>query len=445
MKIIIPVLCSSIFAISAHAQQPLKAWGDNMYGSLGDGSSTARNTPVVIGTDNWTAVDGGSFFSVGIKSNGTLWTWGDQSEGQLGNGSTTGTPTGVQTPTQIGTDNDWTTLSCGDGFTLALKNNGTLWTWGDSKDYGTGNSIDVYVPTQLGTATWKYVSGGSSHSLGIQSDGSLWAWGDNNNGKLGEGTTTDHTTPVQIGTATDWKMVVAGNNSSFGIKTDGSLWQWGKNTVASGNLMIPTQVGTAIDWKLVHSSEGSHFAIKNDGTLWAWGVNAMGQLGLGNTNSPVTTLTQVGTDTDWEDVDGGYSHAIALKTTHTLWSMGMGAALGFAATLGVTVPTQIGTDNTWMAVSSGRVNVLALGGSVTRIGDVVHKTSFAVFPNPAEVSIQVNNQEPIKHIQITNMTGQILYSGNDKTINVALYPPGVYSIKAQLNNKEVIRGTFIKK
>jgi alpha-tubulin suppressor-like RCC1 family protein len=122
----------------------------------------------------------GSNQTFAIKNDGTLWGWGHNNFGQIGDG-THGDGTNKSSPTQIGIDSDWETIAVGLYHSVALKTNGTLWTWGlnltgelgdGTYDYGT----EKYIPTQIGTATdWKSVAAGAYHSLAIKNDGSLWA------------------------------------------------------------------------------------------------------------------------------------------------------------------------------------------------------------------------------------------------------------------------------
>jgi len=124
------------------------------------------------------------------------------------------------------------------------------------------------------TGCWKEISAGGSHTVAIKNDGTLWAWGSNSRGQLGDGTTVDKNTPIQIGTDTDWSIVRAGRQ----------------------------------DFNL---------AIKTDGTLWAWGNNDGGQLGDDTTvdkNSPI----QIGSDTNWSSISGGFYFSVALKSNGTL-------------------------------------------------------------------------------------------------------------------------------
>ncbi|HEX8562693.1 MAG TPA: T9SS type A sorting domain-containing protein [Flavobacterium sp.] len=228
----------------------LWAWGYNEYGQLGDGTTISRSTPIQVGTDtNWTNVAAGGLHTVAQKADGTLWSWGRNDYGELGLGSALGVS--VLQPTQIGTDTDWNVLSTGYAHTLAIKNNGTFWGWGNNSGrvFGDGTFTNRNVPVQTGTDTnWLDIVGGDSHTLALKTNGTLWAWGLNIYGQLGDGTTNTRTTPVQIGTDSDWQEIDASLNRSAALKTNGTLYTWGHNSfgeIGDGtfvNRSVPTAI-----------------------------------------------------------------------------------------------------------------------------------------------------------------------------------------------------------
>ncbi len=129
--------------------------------------------------------------------------------------------------------------------TVAVKTDGTLWAWGDNTygQLGDGTTIDHSSPVQVGTATnWAAVGAGQYHTVAVKTDGTLWAWGDNTFGQLGDGTTTNHATPVQVGTATNWASAAGGYGHTVAVKTDGTVWGVGWRVRARLSERVPSGV-----------------------------------------------------------------------------------------------------------------------------------------------------------------------------------------------------------
>jgi alpha-tubulin suppressor-like RCC1 family protein len=205
---------------------------------------------------------------------GRLWNWGGNSIGQLGDNTTIGRSTPVTT--FVGGAN-WKQVSSAHGasHTVAIKTDGTLWTWGYNISGQLGINIslsDRFTPvtTFIGGSDWKQVSGGTFHTAAIKTDGTLWTWGRNNSGQLGNNTTDNKLTPV--------------------------------TTFAGGT-----------NWKQVSSGANHTAAIKTDGTLWTWGDNTDGELGINNATGPICTpITTFTGGTNWKQVASGTSHTVAV-------------------------------------------------------------------------------------------------------------------------------------
>ena len=186
--------------------------GGSKYGSGGVGAviivytptSVNPTSPTRVGTlTNWRQVSAGNFHTAAVKTDGTLWTWGLNVTGQLGNN----TSVSYSSPIQVGSLTNWKYVSCGyNGFTTAIKTDGTLWAWGNNSNgqLGNGNNISLSSPIMVGALnTWKQVNQTSA----IKSDGTMWVWGSNNYGQLGNGTAISYSSPIQVGSLTDWKQV----------------------------------------------------------------------------------------------------------------------------------------------------------------------------------------------------------------------------------------------
>lgn len=169
----------------------------------------------------WLQTNAGTYYTVAIKSDSTLWAWGWNDQGQLGNG----TNTEQISPVQIGTQTDWKQVSAGRNYTEAIKNNGTLWAWGGNYDGALGigpTPYGTYIPIQIGNATnWKQVAAGLGNTLAIKTNGTLWTWGD--------GFVYPSDTPKQISTASDWQYVATNLDHALMIQSNGTLWALGYN------------------------------------------------------------------------------------------------------------------------------------------------------------------------------------------------------------------------
>lgn len=276
-----------------------------------------NETPSPLDTTSiWKSFSTGSEHSLAVKSDGTLWAWGDNQFSQLG----TPTLSFTQTPVRIGTGIDWTKVSAGGFLSRAIRTDGTLWEWG----------IAVNTPSRVGTGTtWDVVSAGLNHTLAQRDDGSLYAWGGNGNGQLGTPLLSTASTPVRIGTGSDWAAISAGIRYSLAVRSDGSLWSWGENINGQlGNGTFygihnkPAMVGSGLDWS--DAAAGTHHsaAIKTDGSLWTWGANGFGQLGDGILPDASNVPGPVGTATNWQSIDLGWGHTVALKEDGSLWVWG---------------------------------------------------------------------------------------------------------------------------
>lgn len=282
----------------------LWAWGWNMFGAIGDGTTdNVRNKPVKI-MDGVVSCSAGSEFSAAVKSDGSLWMWGANSFGMLGDGTTENRLKPVKIM------NDVLSVSAGDNHTAAITKDGSLWVWGEgiSGQIGDGLEENTLVPVKaLDDVVSVNVTGGFTYDSGdklygitaaIKKDGSLWIWGCNSgmfySGILGLGSekaSENKNVPTKL--MDNVKQVALCSEHAAVVKNDGSLWTWGWNLMGElGSGKSGSGTGSNVPVKVMDSgvsaaAAGLQFTaiIKNDGSLWTCGNNEIGQLGDGTTKN----------------------------------------------------------------------------------------------------------------------------------------------------------------
>ncbi|MDB5106413.1 MAG: Branched-chain amino acid transporter, amino acid-binding protein, partial [Fibrobacteres bacterium] len=216
-------------------------------------------------------------------------------------------------------------VSGGAFHTLILRSDGTLWAAGrnDYGQLGDGTTLQRNSPVQVLTGVAD-VSAGGFHSLILKTDGTLWAAGQNGFGQLGDGTSIQREAPVQI--ASGVVSLSAGVQHGFFLKADGTLWGMGLNT--SGQLGDGTTLNRAspvlipvgpAGVRSVAAGQTHSLLLKGDGTLWSTGANTHGELGNGTTsNRP--TFGQILSGVS--GMAAGVDHTLIVKSDGSLWSNG---------------------------------------------------------------------------------------------------------------------------
>ena len=304
------------------------AWssGNNVLGQLGDGTTTNRSSPVSVvgGFTDWKQVSTSGYSSAGVRRNGTAWTWGFGFYGRLGDGTTSNRSSPVSV---VGGFTDWVQVSSGVGQMGGIRSNGTAWCWGRSfrgqlGDGNTGLAKSSPVSVIGGFTDWVQIASGKYHMGAVRANGTAWTWGYNNVGQLGDGTTSNRSSPVSVvGGFTDWIQITAGVYQSAAIRSNGTAWCWGLNgqgqlgdgTTSSRSSPVSV-VGGFTDWVQISSGLQHTGAIRANGTAWCWGDNVQGQ--LGNSNRPVdasSPVSVVGGFTDWIQISAGTNMTGAIR------------------------------------------------------------------------------------------------------------------------------------
>jgi len=162
-----------------------------------------------------------------------------------------------------------------------------MWGYNSSGELGDNSTIDSSSPVQIGSFDeWAKISNGNAHSVFIKSDGTLWSAGDNSYGQIGinDLSTQFFSSPVQEILNKQWVSATTASNCTIAIDFDGFAWSWGQNNTGqlgqndTANKSTPVQISSA-KWKSISNNYYFTIGIQNDGSLWFWGYNSYGRFG----------------------------------------------------------------------------------------------------------------------------------------------------------------------
>jgi hypothetical protein len=345
----------------------LWAWGYNGSGRLGDNSTTSRLSPVSVvgGYTDWVGISAGRFHTAAVRANGTAWAWGSNGQGQLGDNSTTSRLSPVSV---VGGFADWVQISAGGYHTAAVRANGTAWAWGAGGNGRLGNNTTTNRSSPVsvvgGFTDWVEISAGGFHTAAVRANGSAWAWGSGVQGQLGDNSTTSRLSPVSVvGSFTDWVQISAGSGHTAAVRANGTAWAWGAggngrlgNNTTTNRSSPVSVVGGFTDWVQI-SAGGSHTAaVRANGTAWCWGFNGQGRLGDNSTTSRLSPVSVVGGYTDWVEISAGFTHTAAVRANGSAWAWGSNGngRLGDNSTTSRLSPVSVvGGFTDWVQISAG--------------------------------------------------------------------------------------------
>ncbi|MBN9366115.1 MAG: IPTL-CTERM sorting domain-containing protein [Comamonadaceae bacterium] len=321
--------CARTTAGAAHC------WGDNFFGQLGDGSTTNRFTPVAVSGlgAGVAAIAAGDTHSCALTTAGAVLCWGFNGSGQLGDDSTTQrtTPVDVKGVGGSGTLSDVAAIAAGTSHTCALTTAGAVHCWGNNSygqlgDGSTANRLTPVAVSGLGSGVAAIAVGGS-HSCALTTAGAVRCWGKNFVGQLGDDSTTNRYTPVDVkgvggsGTLSDVAAITAGASHSCARTTAGAVQCWGDNYYGQLGDGSTTQRTTPVAVSglgsgvaAIAAGSGHSCALTTAGAAHCWGYNTNGQLGDGSTANRLTPVAVSGLGSGVAAIAAGSGHSCALTT-----------------------------------------------------------------------------------------------------------------------------------
>ena len=428
---------------------------------LGNAAGNRRIVVRPVADCEWSMVSSGRTHTIALMSDGSVWVWGENTYGQLGLGDTVAR----DTPTLVMEVGSGKYVAASSDNSFVVKSDGSLYGCGrnNSNQVGAHSAVVAGGTANITTFTKVYVGNtvpqkylaiypGSTHVAALSEENGLLSWGSYSQGELGinAGNYTGWTAVNKnynvrkagsSGIGSNWYAVSAGTNFTI---TLGDGYQYGPSDRYTGlvylgaglnsskqmfdgtatNTISPGATGAwnggvvsgispgdygAILLNNVYAGDNYSIITSIDGSAWARGTNSSGQLGIGNTTTPVQTWTLIGTDHNWAMFSPNTTHTLAIRKNGALYASGVGtqSQIGDGLNMSYTTFTRVGSSTNWMAVSAGSKSSFGLtfDGKIYSWGENNGNSHLGRKNGSSSVSVPTLIDVPVRRIQFSSSSG----------------------------------------